>query len=146
MERLELPYYYGQETIQYAFYRIPKLLVTDERFQGISTDAKLLYGLLLDRMSLSLENGWVDEENRAYIYFPVEEIMERMHCKSEKAVKMLNELDGKRGVGLIEKKRQGQGKPQRIYVKKFTALDSIENLPEESMGQLLCPEFRFSKS
>ena len=72
--------------------------------------------------------------------------MERMHCKSEKAVKMLNELDGKRGVGLIEKKRQGQGKPQRIYVKKFTALDSIENLPEESMGQLLCPEFRFSKS
>ena len=69
MERLELPYYYGQETIQYAFYRIPKLLVTDERFQGISTDAKLLYGLLLDRMSLSLENGWVDEENRAYIYF-----------------------------------------------------------------------------
>ena len=138
MERLELPYYYGQEAIQYAFYRIPKLLVTDERFQGISTDAKLLYGLLLDRMSLSLENGWVDEENRAYIYFPVEEIMERMHCKSEKAVK--------RGVGLIEKKRQGQGKPQRIYVKKFTALDSIEKLPEESMGQLLCPEFRFSKN
>lgn len=94
------PYYYGQEAEQYAFYRIPKLLITDERFRSTSTDAKLLYGLMLDRMSLSLKNDWLDDENRVYIYFTVEEVMEQMNCKSEKATKLLMELDSKKGIGL----------------------------------------------
>lgn len=144
MGTVDLPYYYGLAGLQYAFYRIPKLLIVDDRFQGLSTDAKLLYGLLLDRMQLSVENGWIDDENRVYIYFPVEEIMEKMHCKSEKAVRMLGELDGKRGIGLIEKKRQGQGKPQRIYVKNFAAIGN-ETLSEKENGKVLSPEFRFSK-
>ena len=115
------PYYYGCEAEQYAFYRIPKLLITDNRFRLVSTDAKLLYGLMLDRMSLSLKNGWLDDSNRVYIYFPVEEVMEVMNCKSEKATKLLAELDGKKGIGLIDRVRQGQGKPSIVYVKNFAA-------------------------
>lgn len=117
---LTLPYYYGQEAEQFSFYRIPKLLITDPKYKSISTDAKLLYGLMLDRMSLSLKNGWVDDENRVFIYFPVEQIMELMNCKSEKASKLLSELDHVKGIGLIERVRQGQGKPSIIYVKNFT--------------------------
>ena len=104
---------------QYAFFRIPKLLITDSRFDGVSSDAKLLYGLLLDRMELSYRNGWVDEQNRVFIIFKVEEVMETLRCRSEKAVRLFAELDSKKGIGLIERKRQGLGKPAIIYVKNF---------------------------
>lgn len=124
-EAQHFPYYYGYESEQFAFYRIPKLLVTDERFQGLSTDAKLLYGLMLDRMSLSLKNGWLDEQGRVYIYFHAEEIMSLLHCRSEKASKLLAELDSKKGIGLIERVRQGQGKPTTIYVKNFAGTPSF---------------------
>lgn len=113
------PYYHGLEAKQFSFYRIPKLLVTDECFRSISTDAKLLYGLMLDRMSLSIKNGWTDDLGRVYIYFPIEEVMELLHCKSEKATRVMAELDSKKGIGLIERVRQGQGKPSIIYVKNF---------------------------
>ena len=112
-------YYYGYGAEQFSFYRIPKLLVVDERFRSISTDAKLLYGLMLDRMSLSIKNGWTDDLGRVYIYFPIEEVMELLHCKSEKATRLMAELDSKKGIGLIERVRQGQGKPSIIYVKNF---------------------------
>lgn len=119
--KLSLPYYYGHEAKQYAFYRIPKLLMTDERFKGLSSDAKLLYGMMLDRMSLSIKNGWVDEENRVYIYFPNQTVTEFLNCGNEKAVKLMSELDSRKGIGLIERVRQGQGKPSIIYVKNFAA-------------------------
>ena len=138
------PYFKIHEAENYAFYKVPKVLLTDEKYIAVSIGVKMFYGLLLDRMQLSVENGWIDDENRVYIYFPVEEIMEKMHCKSEKAVRMLGELDGKRGIGLIEKKRQGQGKPQRIYVKNFAAIGN-ETLSEKENGKVLSPEFRFSK-
>ena len=116
---LSLPYYYGHSGEQYAFFRIPKLLITDSRFDGVSSDAKLLYGLLLDRMELSYRNGWVDDQNRVFIIFTVEEVMETLRCRSEKAVRLFAELDSKKGIGLIERKRQGLGKPALIYVKNF---------------------------
>ena len=112
-------YYYVLEAEQFSFYRIPKLLITDKSFSSISTDAKLLYGLMLDRMSLSIKNGWTDDLGRVYIYFPIEEVMELLHCKSEKATRLMTELDSKKGIGLIERVRQGQGKPAIIYVKNF---------------------------
>ena len=124
MERLELPYYYGQEAMQHTFYRIPKVLFTDARLQGIATDSKVLYGLLLDRMSLSIEHGWVDEDGKVFIYFPVEEAAQLLGCGKDKILKLFAELDSKKGIGLIERKRQGQGKPTRMYVKKFYAEDS----------------------
>ena len=110
---------YGHAGEQYAFFRIPKLLITDSRFDGVSSDAKLLYGLLLDRMELSYRNGWVDDQNRVFIIFTVEEVMETLRCRSEKAVRLFAELDSKKGIGLIERKRQGLGKPAIIYVKNF---------------------------
>ena len=114
-------YFYGEESEQFSFYRIPKLLITGAQFKNLSTDAKLLYGLLLDRMSLSAKNGWYDEQGRVYIYYTLEEIMEDMNCGKDKGVKLLSELDANRGIGLIERVKQGQGRPARIYVKRFAA-------------------------
>ena len=115
-------YYYGIEAEQFAFYRVPRMLIKDERFKDLSSDAKLLYGLMLDRMSLSMRNGWLDEENRAYIHYTVENIMEDLGCGREKCTKIFAELDSKKGIGLIDKKRQGLGKPDIIYVKNFASL------------------------
>ena len=119
MASVELSYYYGYEAEQFSFYRIPKLLFTDSRFAGISTDAKLLYGILLDRMSLSMKNGWHDEQGRVYIIFTLDDVAETLGYKTEKAIKLFNELDTKKGVGLIERVRQGQGRASLIYVKNF---------------------------
>ena len=113
MERT-FAYHYGDEGEQYAFYRLPKVLITDSYFKHLSTDAKLLYGLMLDRLSLSIMNGWIDEENRVYIYFTLEDICELLNCKTDKAVKLLAELDTNKGIGLIERVKQGQGKPTKI--------------------------------
>ena len=113
-------YYYGDESSQFSFYRIPRQLVAGQQFKKISTDAKLLYGLLLDRMGLSARNGWYDDAGRVYIFYTLDEIQEDLNCGHEKAVKLLSELDTDKGCGLIERMKQGQGKPTKIYVKRFT--------------------------
>ena len=115
---LNLDYYYGNEAEQYSFYRIPKTLLTDPRYKSVSIEAKVLYGLLLDRMGLSVKNGWMDSDKRVYIYFTQEDAMNLMGCGKDKATKLFRELD-KDGIGLIERKKQGQGRPTRIYVKNF---------------------------
>lgn len=117
---LKLDYYYGNEAEQYSFFRIPKLLFTDSRYAGVSVEAKVLYGLLLDRMGLSLKNGWLDEEGRVYIIFTIADIKAVLGCAEQKANKLLRELDSAGGIGLIEKRRRGLGKPNVIYVKNFT--------------------------
>ena len=116
---LNLDYYYGTEAEQYSFYRVPKTLLTDPRYKGVSIEAKVLYGLLLDRMSLSVRNGWMDKDRRVYIYFTQEDAMALMSCGKDKATRLFRELD-QGGIGLIERKKQGQGRPTRIYVKNFT--------------------------
>lgn len=115
-----------EESEQYAFYRVPKLLFTTDRFWNLSTDAKMLYGLLLDRMSLSQKNGWVDEQGRVYIIYTIENIMEALGCGNKKAIGLLAELENK--ANLILRKKQGLGKPNLIYVKKFTV---VANTPVE---------------
>lgn len=120
---LKFDYYYGIEAEQFSFYRVPRLLIKDVRFKGLSSDAKLLYGLMLDRMALSMKNEWFDEENRAYIHYTIENIMEDLGCARATCVKVLAELDSKKGIGLIEKKRQGLGKPDIIYVKNFVVAE-----------------------
>ena len=117
-------YFYGSQAESYSFIRVPRLLMTGEEFKGLSTDAKLLYALLLDRMGLSMRNGWLDEEGRVYIYYTVDEIQEDLNCGHGKACKLLAELDTVKGIGLIERKKQGQGKPTKIYVKQFTERES----------------------
>lgn len=120
---MQFDYFYGNEAEQFTFYRIPKILITSPHFKKISDSAKLLYGLMLDRMSLSIRNGWLDDDNRAYIFFTTNDVMEQMCCGTEKATKMLTELDSEKGIGLIERVKQGQGKPAIIYLKKFYELE-----------------------
>ena len=123
-------YFYGAESEQFSFYRIPKVLFTEERFKNISAEAKVLYGLLLDRMSLSAKNGWQDKENRVYIIFTIEDIMAAMGCADQKAGKLLHELESK--CRLIERKRQGLGKPNLIYVKNFVTPSESRFLNREN--------------
>ena len=109
-------YFYGGQADLFSFYRLPKALFVDPRFRGISAESKILYGLLLDRMSLSVKNGWLDESSRVYIIFTTEEIMTSLFCADNKATKLMKELES---CGLIERKRRGLGKPSLIYVKNF---------------------------
>lgn len=115
----EFKYFYGTESESYSFYRFPKLLITDDRFKALSSDAKILYGLMLDRISLSVKNGWLDADKRVYIYYSLEDVMADLNCSKNTALKSLQELDGGLGIGLIERRKQGQGKPALIYVKNF---------------------------
>ena len=105
---MQFDYFYGQQAEQYSFYRIPKLLITSDLFWNISADAKLLYGILLDRMNLSAKNGWLDEKGRVYIIYTLEETRAALNCGNQKATKLFNELEKK--CGLIERKLQGLGK------------------------------------
>ena len=118
-------YFYGQAGELFSFYRIPKALFQEPRFQSLSTDAKTLYGILLDRMSLSVKNGWLDEQNRVFIIFTIEDVKRALCCADNKATKLLRELEK---FGLIERKRRGQGKPCLVYVKNFSAESSKESV------------------
>lgn len=116
---MQYEYFYGAQAEQFSFYRIPKALFTEPNFRELSTDAKVLYGILLDRMSLSLKNQWLDAQNKVYIIFTVEEIMDALNCANQKATRLMVELE--KQAGLIERKRQGLGRPNLIYVKNFEA-------------------------
>ena len=124
-----LDYIYANQSEQFSYYRIPKMLFTDNRYKGLSASAKVLYGLLLDRVSLSVKNGWIDSENRVYIIFATVDVMEALNCGEQKVTALYRELESK--VGLIERKRQGLGKPSLIYVKNFAE----EAEPRESLHQ-----------
>ena len=102
---MTLDYFYGQAGELFSFYRIPKALFQEPRFQSLSTDAKTLYGILLDRMSLSAKNGWLDEQGRVFIIFTIEDVKRALCCADNKATKLLRELEE---FGLIERKRQNQ--------------------------------------
>ena len=132
---IQFDYYYGREAEQFAFYQVPKFLFKDERFKKLSSDAKILYGIMLDRMSLSVKNRWFDEQNWVYIYYATANIMEDLGCAKEKCTKVVSEL---KEIGLIEKKRQGLGKPDKIFVKNFISAES------ESGNRLQNPEVRKS--
>ena len=118
---MPLDYFYGGQADLFSFYRLPKALFVDPRFRSISAESKILYGLLLDRMGLSVKNGWTDDTGRIYIIFTTEEIMEALYCADNKATKLMKELEG---VGLIERKRRGLGRPSLIYVKNFISESS----------------------
>ena len=129
-----LDYFYGGQADLFSFYRLPKALFVDPRFRGISAEAKILYGLLLDRMGLSVKNGWMDDTGKVYIIFTTEEIMEALCCADNKATKLMKELES---CGLIERKRRGLGKPSLIYVKNFISESSeprIQNRENHDSG------------
>ncbi len=115
--RINTDYFYRSEAGQFSFIKIPKLLVTGEDFSSLSISAKILYGLLLDRMEIASKNQWIDDEGRVYIQYQLSEIQEDMNISKRKAGECLNELQD---MGLILKRKGGNGYPSRIYVKNFT--------------------------
>lgn len=117
------PYHYGFEAENYTFYRVPKVLFSEPEFRTLSTDARMLYGLMLDRMQLSIKSGWADADGRIYIIFTIDSIKEALGCGNKKAGQLLAELDDRKGIGLISRVRQGQGKPDLIYVHKCITQD-----------------------
>lgn len=121
---MPLDYFYGQQAEQFSFYRVPKAIFSDKRFDGVSTEAKLLYGILLDRMSLSQKNNWLDDMGRVYIIFTLDEVMQALGCADNKATKLMAELENK--ASLIERKRRGLGKPNLIYLKNFATLTNTK--------------------
>ena len=123
-------YYYGNQTETFNFVRVPWVLFTHPAFEKLSNDAKILYALLLDRMSLSRQNEWFDEDNRVYIIYTVEEAVKTLNCCSEKVSKLFKELDDVNGIGLITRKRRGLGKPSIIYVKNFIVDKDPDDTPE----------------
>ena len=122
---MTLDYFYGQAGELFSFFRIPKALFQEQRFQDLSTDAKTLYGILLDRMSLSVKNEWFDKKGRVFIIFTIEDVKRTLRCADNKATKLLRELEE---FGLIERKRRGQGKPCLVYVKNFSSESSKESV------------------
>ena len=119
-------YIYSDTVSQVAFFKIPHQLIDDPKFKQLSIAAKLLYGLLLDRMSLSAQNGWHDNTGRVYIYYTVKEVCQDIGCGRNKAMRLLAELDTVKGIGLIERIKQGQGKPDKIFVKKISVHEDTE--------------------
>lgn len=135
-------YYYGTEAEQFNFIKIPRAFFTDkERFGTLSNEAKIMYSLLLDRMNLSMKNGWLDEHNRVYIIYTIDEIAETMGCGTNLAVRILKELDDENGIGLIHKKRRGFGLPTLIYVKKFFVGENAEKRKAEKSSECSKSEF-----
>jgi len=122
---MTLDYFYGQAGELFSFFRIPKALFQEQQFQDLSTDAKTLYGILLDRMSLSVKNEWFDKKGRVFIIFTIEDVKRTLRCADNKATRLLRELEE---FGLIERKRRGQGKPCLVYMKNFSAESSKESV------------------
>lgn len=123
-------YFYGDEAVQFTFFKMPRQLITDPKLQGLSADAKLLYGLLLDRVGLSTRNNWHDSTERIYIYYTIKEICGAISCGRNKAMRLLSELDTVKGIGLIERIKQGQGKPDKIFVKQIIVQKNTEKFPK----------------
>ena len=117
MEKLKLDFYYGREAEQFTFYRLPKALITDACFKGMTNNAKLLYWLMLDRMSLSKKRGWLDEANKVFIKYSLNNIEEDLNVSRKTASSLLKELEE---IGLIDMIQQ-PGVANIIYVKNFVS-------------------------
>ena len=109
-------YFTADDAEEYCFYRIPKPLILNPDYRSVPVEAKMLYGLMLDRMGLSVSNGWLDEQGRVFIYYTVDAVREDLCCGKEKACKLLADLER---ADLIERRRQGLTKPSITYVKRF---------------------------
>ena len=115
-EMMKFDFYYGEESEQYSFYSVPKMFFTCERFAGLSAMSKLLYGFLLDRMSLSRKRNWIDDKNRAYIKYSLNAITKDMGVSKNSVIKYMRELQE---FGLIIK-YPNEGMEDIIYVMDYS--------------------------
>ena len=122
-DKMGFDYIYEEQSQQFLFYKIPKELFTSEQFEKLSTEGKVLYGLLLDRVSLSIENQWIDDNGRVYIIYTLAAICAALRCSEKSAIKYMAELED---IGLVERIRQGFGKPTLIYVKNFMGQKKLQ--------------------
>ncbi len=129
---VEFSYFYGQESEQFTFLRIPKVIFTEEPFINLSWEARIIYSLMLERVGLSQKNGWFDEENKVYIIYTLEEVQRVLSCGRDKGMKILAELDTDKGIGLIERVKQGFSEPNHIYVKNFVVKQQRSNKEEKN--------------
>lgn len=144
MRFIDIYYPHGQIEVS-RFYRLPRTLAYLPELCSLSSDAKLLYTLMLDRLGLSIQNAWYDASGRIYIYFSIDEVQRQLNCSRQKAMRVLSELDDKKGVGLIQRVKQGQGKPSRIYVRQIpdvefsleTALENLKKAQKPSSESIL---------
>ena len=134
---MEFQYFYGSQADQFSFIRIPKMMLTEDTFSALSIPAKVLYGVLLDRMSLSRKNGWFDEENRVFIIYQIGEIQEDLGFSKKKAMELLSELQE---FGLLEKKRRGHGLPNILYVKSFMTFADAPRSESDTFGERECED------
>ena len=125
MRSMKMNYFYGAQADQYNFIKIPKELVVGEGFSSLSVQAKILYGMLLDRMGMSYKNKWLDEENRVYIVYSLDDIQSDMNVSKHKAIDGLSELED---VGLIVRRKRGKGVPNQIYVKNFSKAQVVASV------------------
>ena len=125
MRSMKMNYFYGAQADQYNFIKIPKKLVVGEGFSSLSVQAKILYGMLLDRMGMSYKNKWLDEENRVYIVYSLDDIQSDMNVSKHKAIDCLSELED---VGLIVRRKRGKGLPNQIYVKNFSKAQVVASV------------------
>lgn len=129
--QFNLDYFYGNETGQFHFYHVPKAL-----FDGdLSLEAATLYSLMLDRVVLSAKNGWTDSLGRVFIYFVQKDVQKFLRCGHNRATAFMRELER---FGLIERKRQGLGRPAKIYVKNFSGCGN--NAPENEGNEAVEPD------
>lgn len=123
---MDFDYFYNKEAERFNFLKVPEILVDGEESTGLSVEAIILYSMLLKRTGMSFKNNWIDKEGRVFIYFTVEEIMKRRNISKPTAIKILDELDSKKGIGLIERVRLGLDKPNVIYVKDFMSIIAVK--------------------
>ena len=123
-EQIEFEYYYGEEAEQFNFLMLPKFLLKEPRFSQLSDTSKILYSMMLERMSLSRKKGWFDDQGRPYIYYSIDYAKQETGHSKPTVIKAMKEIEE---IGLIERKKQGQGKPTIVYVKKYVSRKMPQN-------------------
>ena len=132
-----LDYFYGDKVTVDSFCRLPRIFVTDEFYRTIPAEIKVLYSLMLDRVAMSMRNNW-REDGRVFIYFTLEEAMRRVHAGRHKAIGLFRRMET---LGLIRRRKQERGKPDRIFVREFREVENWEEPPAEDAASVdILPE------
>ena len=117
---MKLDYHYGRQAFQYAMVEIPYLMFIDDAFDTLSIEAKVVYGMLLNRIKLADRNGWRDEEGRLYVIYPLEQMNKDIRLSTRTISAALKQLEE---IGIIDIVIRGQGRPNIYYVKNFIYKD-----------------------
>lgn len=116
------------------FIMLPKFLIFDEKFKDLGFESKLLYSIMLNRMNYSVKNDWIDNKGNIFLIYTIQEIMEMFQVSNKKAIQMLKNLEMFK---LIEKKVQGNGKPNLIYLNKLNYNLNSKNIINEKIEKIL---------